>query len=226
MSEPSTRSVQRALTLLAAVCDRGRTTLTDAAQDAGLPASTALRLLRTLEASDFLTRGPDNAYEPGPRLIQLGARSFTREMLVPLSAEAMQSVVEATGESVYLAVPGIGDTALYISIVEGTFSVRHSNWVGRTVPLAGSAVGAVLRGRTPRAGYVVVTETVEEDVTAICAPVQAGGRVVAAMSTLVPTYRLDEDRQRRCGEALLHATTMVSAALGEPSPGLTRWNSW
>ena len=138
----------------------------------------------------------------------------------------MQSVVEATGESVYLAVPGIGETAMYISIIEGTFSVRHTNWVGRTVPLAGSAVGAVLRGRTPPAGYVVVTETVEEDVTAICAPVEAGGRGVAAMSTLVPTYRLDEDRQRRCGEALLHATTMVSAALGEPSPGLTRWNSW
>lgn len=215
MSEPSTRTVQRALTLLAAVCDRGRANLVEAARDADLPVSTALRLLRTLESADFLTRDADSSYQPGPRLIQLGAKAFTREMLVPLSAAPMKSVVQATGESVYLAMPGIGKTALYISIVEGTYSVRHSNWVGRTVPLEGSAVGAVLRGKTPATGYVVVEQTVEEDVTAICAPVRAGERVVAAMSTLVPTYRLDEDKRHRCGQALVQATTALSQALGE-----------
>lgn len=219
MSEPSTRTVQRALTLLATVCDQERITLTDAAHDADLPTSTALRLMRTLESADFLTRAPDNTYQPGPRLIQLGAKAFTREMLVPLSAEPMESVVRATGESVYLAVPGTGETALYISIVEGTHSVRHANWVGRTVPLEGSAVGAVLRGQTPDSGYVVVEQTVEEDVTAICAPVRVGDRVLAAMSTLVPTYRLDDDKRRRCGQALVRATGAVSRALGEDAAG-------
>lgn len=218
MSEPSTRSVQRALTLLAVVCDRGQTNLVEAARDADLPASTAMRLMRTLESADFLTRGPDGTYQPGPRLIQLGAKAFTREMLVPLSTEPMQSVVAATGESVYLAMPGVGQTALYVSIVEGTHSVRHSNWVGRTVPLENSAVGAVLQGNTPDAGYVVVEKTIEEDVTAICAPVRVDGRVVAAMSTLVPTYRLDTDKRHRCGQALVRATTAVSRALGEPAP--------
>ena len=215
MAEPSTRTVHRALTLLASVCDQGQISLTDAASDADLPASTALRLMRTLESADFLTRAPDNTYQPGPRLIQLGAKAFTREMLVPLSAQPMQSVVEATGESVYLAVRGSGETALYISIIEGTHSVRHTNWVGRDVPLEGSAVGAVLRGQTPHTGYVIVEQTVEQDVTAISAPVIAGGRVVAAMSTLVPTYRLNTTKKHQYGHALVHATTAVSRALGD-----------
>ena len=39
--------------------------------------------------------------------------------------------------------------------------------------------------------------------------------MVAAMSTLVPTYRLDEQKRMRCGQALVGATTAVSATLGE-----------
>lgn len=215
MSESSTRTVQRALTLLASVCDQGSTSLAEAARAADLPASTALRLMRTLETSEFLARGADNSYQAGARLIQLGAKAFTREMLVSLSREPMQDVVDATGESVYLSVPGPRETALYVSIVEGTFSVRHTNWVGRTVPLKGSAAGAVMRGEAPAAGYVVLQNTVEEDVTAISAPIPAGGRVVAAMSTLVPTYRLDRARRTLCGEALVTATGAVSEALGQ-----------
>lgn len=215
MTESSTRTVQRALTLLASVCDSGSTSLAEAARGADLPPSTALRLMRTLEAADFLARGEGSNYQPGPRLIQLGAKAFSREMLVPLSREPMQKVVSATGESVYLSVPGAEETALYIGIVEGTFSVRHTNWVGRTVPLEGSAAGVVLRGETPDSGYVVLENTIEEDVTAISAPISAAGTVVAAMSTLVPTYRLDERKRTACGEALVAATEEVSRALGQ-----------
>lgn len=213
---PSTRTVERALTLLALVCDHGSTSLAEVAREADLPPSTALRLMRTLESSEFLTRTADHSYRAGPRLIQLGAKAFSQGMLVPISQDPMQQVVIATGESVYLAVPGHSQTALYVSIVEGTHSVRHTNWVGRTVPMQGSAAGAVLRGETPAGGYVVLRNTVEDDVTAISAPIMAGGHVVAAMSTLVPTYRLDEQKRVLCGQALLEATRTVSRALGEP----------
>ncbi len=215
MPESSTRTVQRALTLLAAVCEQGNASLAEAAREADLSASTALRLMRTLESSGFLARSEDGMFRPGPWLIRLGAKTFSREMLIPLSHEPMESVVDATGESVYLSVPGLHETAMYIAIVEGTFSVRHTNWVGRTVPMEGSAAGQVLRGETPETGYVVLQNTVEDDVTAICAPISVGGHVVAAMSTLVPTYRLDEQRQRACGIALVEATARVSEALGD-----------
>lgn len=214
VAEVSTRTVDRALEVLASVCERDESTLAGVARDVGLPPSTVLRLMRTLETSGFLAKDADSTYRPGPRLLQIGARAFSKEWLVSLSAAPMQGVVEATGESVYLSIPGHRKTALYVSIIEGTYSVRHTNWVGRTVPLEGSAVGIVMRGATPEVGYVVLENTIEEDVTAICAPIQVGPRVVGAMSTLVPTYRLNFDQQRACGEALIKATHEVSAALG------------
>src|SRR5439155_1725294 len=81
-----------------------------------------------------------------------------------------------------LSVEGHADTALYISIVEGTHSVRHASWVGRTVPLDTSAAGHALRGRVPAEGYVIVERGVEADVTAIACPVHSEARIVAALS--------------------------------------------
>lgn len=214
MPENSTRTVQRALALLAAVCERGDASLAEASRDCDLSSSTAFRLMRTLESSGFLARSSDHTFRPGPWLIRLGAQAFSQDMLVPLSRGPMESVVEATGESVCLSVSGVGDTAMYVAIVEGTYSVRHTNWVGRTIPLKGSAAGEVLRGGIPEAGYVVLENTVEEDVTAICAPISVGGEVPAAMSTLVPSYRLDEHRRQVCGAALVAAASEVSQALG------------
>lgn len=215
MAESSTRTVERALALVAAVCERGRASLAEAARDVGLPASTALRLMRTLEAGSFLSRDDDGGYRPGSRLIQLGAQSLGKEMLVTLSRRPMEDLVGATGESVYLSVEGHQSTALYIGIVEGTHSVRHANWVGRTIPLDGSAAGQVLRDQIPEAGYVVVGSSVESDVTALSAPIRAGGRVVAALSILVPTYRIDEAKSARFGQLLLEAAEQVSRGLGE-----------
>nr|WP_272905209.1 IclR family transcriptional regulator C-terminal domain-containing protein [Sediminivirga luteola] len=129
----------------------------------------------------------------------------------------MEDVVELTGESVYLSIEGHHETALYIAIVEGTHSVRHTNWVGRTIPLETSAAGRVLRDAVPEAGYVVVESTVESDVTAISAPIRAGERVVAALSILVPTYRVDDVKAARFGQLLLEAAREVSHGLGEGS---------
>lgn len=215
MAEASTRTVERALNLIAAVCERGNASLAEAAREVDLPASTALRLLRTLEASSFLTRDDDGGYRPGSRLIQIGAQAFGKEMLVSLSHQPMEDIVETTGESVYLSIEGHAETALYIAISEGTHSIRHANWVGRTIPLKGSAAGQVLQDQVPESGYVYTQSGVEEDVTAISAPIRAGGRVVAAMSVLVPTYRIDELKGAQYGQLLLEAAGQVSHGLGE-----------
>ncbi|MDY6055988.1 IclR family transcriptional regulator [Micrococcus sp.] len=213
----STRTVDRALELLAAVTDHAPVTLTDAARTVDLPASTALRLLRSLELSGLVARDEAGLYRPGPRLIQLGARAFTREPLVRLAHDPMEEVVRRTGESVYLAVQADAETAVYLAIVEGTHSVRHTSWVGRTVPLEGTAVGRALRGQAPAGGHVLVADTVEPDVTALSAPVMAGGVAAGALSTLVPAYRCTEELAQRCAAALVDATAQMSQALGGPA---------
>ena len=132
-----TRTVERALALLGTVCTSNSPSLIECARATALPASTALRLLRTLEAAGFVARGEDGLYRAGPNLIQLGARALAQEPVVEACRPAMARLVEATGESAYLSVPGPGSTALYVAMVEGTHSIRHTSWVGRTGPLAG-----------------------------------------------------------------------------------------
>ncbi|KQQ09854.1 IclR family transcriptional regulator [Rathayibacter sp. Leaf296] len=212
--EAATRTVDRALALLAVVCDRGSATLAESARATDLAASTALRLLRTLEGSGFIRRDDDGTFRPGSRLIQLGAQALTSESLVALARPVMEDLVEETGESVYLSIEGHGATALYISIVEGTHSVRHASWVGRSIPLDGSAAGAVLTGRTPDEGFVVVVSGIEPDVTAIAAPVLAGTRIIGALSLVVPSYRERAVDEMRHGMALARAARLVSAGLG------------
>lgn len=213
MSEQSTRTVERALSLLANVCETGSTTLADASRAVDLAPSTALRLLRTLESSGFVRRDDEGSYRAGSRLMQLGARALGHESLIDVCHEEMVGLEEATGESVYLSVEGHAATALYISIVEGSHSVRHSNWVGRTIPLEGSAAGLVLRGETPPEGFVVVERGIERDVTAIASPIAAGERIVAVISILVPSYRMTEKSSQQCGALLADAARRMSAGL-------------
>jgi IclR family transcriptional regulator, acetate operon repressor len=218
VAEPSTRTVERALALLAAICERGSANLADSARDCGLAPSTALRLLRTLETTGFVSREEQGGiYRPGARLMQLGAQALSNESLVDLARPTMEKLVAETGESVYLSVEGHGDTALYIAIVEGTHSVRHTSWVGRTVPLDKSAAGRALRGGTPDCGYVIVERGVEADVTAIASPVHSEARIVAAMSLVVPSYRLTKGQAAEFGRKLTSATGDVSAQLSHSS---------
>lgn len=223
MAESSTRTVERALSLLAVICDGDGLTLSASSRAVDLSPSTALRLLRTLETSGFVRRDDGGGYRPGSRLIQLGAQSLSNESLAPHCRPAMEGLVAATGESVYLSVEGHARTALYLAIVEGTHSVRHASWVGRTVPLEQSASGQALEGRTPASGYVVVERGIETDVTAIAAPIRSAGRVVAALSLVIPSYRVSPADIDIYGPLLVAAAERVSESLGaSPASDLTQ----
>ncbi|WFR66124.1 helix-turn-helix domain-containing protein [Curtobacterium flaccumfaciens] len=178
MTEQSTggqgmRTIDRALVLLGLVCDADGITLTEAARRADLSASTALRLLRALEHREFVRRDDDGAFTAGPHLVQLGAAALSNTALVAQTRDAMRRVAQGTTESCYLSVFGVGDTAMHLAIAEGTQSIRHVGWVGRTIPLTDTAVGRVLLDDVGEDGYVVVAEGAERDVTAVsarCAP--------------------------------------------------------
>ncbi|MDZ5079114.1 IclR family transcriptional regulator [Nesterenkonia sp. HG001] len=235
MAEPSTRTVARALELLAAVCDAGDLPLADAARRTELSSSTALRLLRTLEGAGFVRRDPDGTFRPGLRIMQLGAQALSSESLVSLAADPLRRLVEATGESCYLSVPHLRGArdghGIYLAMEEGTHSVRHTSWVGRTVPLDGTAVGAVLRGEAPtdgpEAGYVVVEDAVESDVTAIAAPVRVAtsaetgpeaGAIVAALSIVAPSYRMSPQRAADHGRLVAQEARGILHAAEDHTP--------
>ena len=211
---PSTRTVDRALALLAIVCRDAPVSLTECARLSSLPASTALRLLRTLAAAEFVARGADGAFHPGVRVLQLGAAALGRQSLVDLAQPSLARIVERTGESTYLVVRGSRDTALYLAMAEGTHPVRHTSWVGRAIELADLAVGAALRGEVPPAGYLAQRDRLEPDITAIAAPVRRPGGIAAALNLLGPTYRIDEETAHTYGRIVSQEAAVIGALLG------------
>lgn len=219
MAKAGTRTVDRALMLLSGVCSAGRMSLSKAARSADLSPSTALRLLRTMEARGFLRRDDDGAYFPGLQLVQLGAQALSRDSLVALTAPALRRLVEETGESSYLSVPHLSGTekehCIYLAMEEGTHSVRHTSWVGRSFPLRGSAAGAALTGQVPPGEAAVVEQAVESDVTACAAPIRvpagqgAEPKIVGALSVVTPSYRMTDDRIARISRLVAEQAAAV-----------------
>jgi IclR family transcriptional regulator, acetate operon repressor len=213
----STRTVDRALGLLAVVCDEEAVSLSECARRASLPASTALRLLRTLEGSGFVARGDDGSFRAGPRLVQLGASALGRHSLVGLAEPALRRIVAATGETAYLSIAGPKETAIYIAMVEGTRAVRHTSWVGRALPSADLAVGAALRGAVGPSGYIAERDRAEPDVTAIVAPIRRpGGGIAGALSLLGPSYRIDDNAMHAYGQIVSTEAHALADQLGAP----------
>jgi urocanate hydratase len=219
----STRAVDRALDLLAEVCTRERISLSECARSASLSPSTALRLLRTLEAKAFVTRDPDGRFHAGPRLLQLGAAAFGRQSLVQLAEPALQRLVAACGESAYLSVRGPGETAVYVAMVEGTYPIRHTGWIGRAVLLDGTAIGQAMRAEVQAGGYVAKRSELELDVTAIAAPVRrpsehAAVSVAAVLSVIGPSYRLDDERMQELGALVAAEAQVLAGQVGGVTP--------
>ncbi|MDQ1690824.1 MAG: IclR family transcriptional regulator, acetate operon repressor [Pseudonocardiales bacterium] len=217
-SNSTTRTVDRALALLAEVCAEDSISLSECARRAQLPASTALRLLRTLEGSGFVDRDDDGSFRAGARLIQLGASALGRQGIVRLAEPGLRRMVAATGESAYLAILGPNETAIYIAMVEGTHAVRHTSWVGRSLPLANLAVGRALLDDIGPAGYVAERDRLEPDVTAIVAPIRRPGGVAGALSLLGPTYRIDDKTLHRFGDIVAEEARALGTQLGIAPP--------
>jgi IclR family acetate operon transcriptional repressor len=223
-TSPSTRAVDRALDLLAAVCTNDGTSLSACARSAELSPSTALRLLRTLEAKAFVVRDSDGIFHSGPRLLQLGAAAFGRQSLVQLAEPALQRLVAACGESAYLSVRGPGETAIYVAMVEGTYPIRHTGWIGRAVQLRGTAIGQAMRSDLTPGGYAAKRSAMEPDIAAIAAPVsRPGGRsgagVAAVISVVGPSYRIDDPRMDELGALVAAEARSLARQVGGASPG-------
>lgn len=188
--EQAGRAGERILGLLTAVADAPDAALSELARTVGLAPSTALRHLRTLEATGFVQR-VDDGYRPGAELYRIGLALAAQRPLPVLAQPVLDELAAATGESAYLGVPADARHASYAAMAPGRHTVRHTSWLGQQVPRRATAVGAALAGRVDDDGAAVRRDAVEEGVTAVAAPVRGGDRrVVAAVSVVGPSFRL------------------------------------
>jgi len=144
-------SVARALALLEALADAPEGLGVSAlARTIGVDASTASRLLATLEVGGLVRRSGRGPFQLGLRLLALADAVSDGLEVRDLAAPVLRELVAATGETATLSVPGAA-AAVTVDFVTGPGDVVTRARLGRpSVPHA-TAVGKVLlafdRGR-------------------------------------------------------------------------------
>lgn len=145
---PSTRgpviSVARALTLLDALADNeDGLGVNELARRIGVNASTASRLLATLEAGGIVERAPGGPYRLGLKLVALADRVLAHLDVRERARPWLAWLVEETGETATLSLPGAGE-AITVDFVPSASSVVSMARVGRASVPHATAAGKVM----------------------------------------------------------------------------------
>lgn len=131
-------------------------TLTELARRAGLPKSTAHRILGMLEAWRGVERTTTGRYRLGVKLFELGGLVQDRLRLRETALPFMEDLLSASRETVHLAKLD-GTDVLYIERLVSHRSVRTPSRVAGRVPAACTAVGkAILAFSPPEAARSVL----------------------------------------------------------------------
>jgi DNA-binding IclR family transcriptional regulator len=144
-------SVARALALLGELgASPDGLGVNELARRIGVNASTASRLLATLEAGGMVERAPGGPYRLGLRLVALADGVLARLDVRDLARPRLRALVAATGETATLSVPGPVD-AVTVDFVAAASSVVSVARLGRPSVGHATAAGKVVLAFAPRA---------------------------------------------------------------------------
>lgn len=143
------QSIERAFAVLGALAD-GPLGVTDVAERADLPKSTAARLLGSLAREGVVEQVPgETRYRLGGRLVTLASGIRPSRSLTTLARTSLVELAASIGEAAGLSVPD-GDLVHYIDQVDTPNPVSVRDWTGSRVPLHAVSSGQVfLAHRTP-----------------------------------------------------------------------------
>lgn len=145
------QSLEKALGLLKAVSAHDGMTLTDIAHETGLAPSTAHRLLATLAGHDLVACDEvRQTWAIGIEALRIGMAFQRRNKLLMAGRPAMTELMQATGETVNLAML---DTyqVVFVSQVECDAPIRAFFRIGERRALHASGIGKALLAHMPAA---------------------------------------------------------------------------
>ena len=195
--------------------EAGPLTLNELVDRTAIARATAHRLAVALEAHGFVRRDDDGRFALGVRLIALGRAAAEA---IPLAAAAhapLEQLRDATGESVQLYVRD-GDRRVCIAALESPHGLRTIVPMGAALPLSVGSAGRLLdpTSAAPVAWVESVGER-EAGVASVSAPVlDAGGRVVAAVSVSGPVERTTKRPGARYADDVQRAARQIEVAAG------------
>lgn len=132
-----------------AVSDRAASlSLSELADQAGMPVSTASRLLGQLRSWGFLVEVDGGRTAPGPRLISMSAAVARSAYGDQRLTEATRALTAATGESA-TACRIVGDQLVIVARTESGRPLRAVNRTGEVLPPSRSAMGKVVLSALP-----------------------------------------------------------------------------
>ncbi len=138
------QALDRGLQLMRLLAQDGNATLTDLALSAGMPASSAHRLLTTLQTHGFVEFDEaEQEWMIGVEAFRIGSSFVRRTNLLEAGRNAMRTLVEETGETANMAIADGGDV-VFISQVEchnpiraffrpGTRGHMHASGIGKAL---------------------------------------------------------------------------------------------
>lgn len=140
----SVQSLDRALALLELIAQEDGLTLTELAQRAGVPPSTAHRILSTLEAHNYVLHEEERGlWLIGVRAFEVGSSFLRNRKLAATGRAVMRELQQATGESVNLGIED-EDGIVFISQIESHQTLRAFHRPGSRGAIHASGIGKAL----------------------------------------------------------------------------------
>jgi IclR family acetate operon transcriptional repressor len=246
--QPSTRRIgaaERAITVLDTLAEGGELGTNEIARRTGMTPSTASRQLGTLASTGLVERVPSSGrYKLGIRLVHLANAVLAQLDVREVARPHLVALVEATGETATLSVPGDED-AITVDFVPGTHQIQPVSRLGRPSIAHATSAGKVMlafSGRElpvgpfrayttstitdPRAlateiehvrerGWAQAVGEREPGLTAIAAPVRAArGELEAILALQGPSVRFDDAAVGTAVPLVLERAEAISRELG------------
>jgi IclR family transcriptional regulator, acetate operon repressor len=139
-----TAAVDRGADLLVRVLESEQPiALTELAAAAGIPKSTASRLLSALERRGLVEQdGERGRLRPGPAILRVAERGMLERNVVELARPTLDALSEVSGETINLAVPAAHGVE-HVAQVDSVHFLGTGQWLGRIVDYHCTAVGKV-----------------------------------------------------------------------------------
>lgn len=146
-ADPGRSVTSKVVSILLSFSDSSVQSLTEIARLAGLPVSTAYRLVNELAAWGVLERTEESQYRIGTPLRELGSKAPATANLVERSRRVMEDLCAATRTDVRLGMIH-GYQVTYTERLAAE-RVAAKFWTGRTAPAHASAMGKALLAFSP-----------------------------------------------------------------------------
>ena len=151
----SVQAIDRAVTLLRSLARDGDATLTELSDRSGVPASSAHRVLMSLQSHgmvDFAEATQE--WQIGVEAFRIGSAFTRRTNIVEIARDPMRRLVEDTGETANLAIEDGGEV-VFLAQVDTANPIRAFFRAGTRVPMHSSGIGKALlsaydRGRVEK----------------------------------------------------------------------------